>query len=170
MRHRIGAALEKAIDEDPLSTHLRRQLSLLNSAAISTLHSFCLDVVRKHLYMVDIDPGFRIADQTEADLLRDEVIDDLFEEQYGKEENESFYLLVDTFTNDRNDDALHGLILKLYDFARSHPDPGMWLSSLVDMYDVSEGTELEELPFMDVLKFDISLQLSGARDLGGTGA
>jgi len=78
MRHRIGEALERAIDEDPLSTHLRRQLSLLNSASISTLHSFCLDVVRKYYYMIDIDPGFRIADQTEADLLRDEVLDELF--------------------------------------------------------------------------------------------
>ncbi|MBS4177434.1 helicase-exonuclease AddAB subunit AddA [Lederbergia citrea] len=165
MRHRIGAALEKAIDADPLSTHLRKQLSLLNSASISTLHSFCLDVVRKHYYMVDIDPGFRIADQTEADLLRDEVLDDLFETEYGKDGNESFYLLVDTFTNDRNDDALQGLISKLYDFSRSHPDPDVWLARLVDLYDISEEARLEELPFIDILQYDISLQLSGAKEL-----
>ncbi|MBS4193620.1 helicase-exonuclease AddAB subunit AddA [Lederbergia citri] len=165
MRHRIGEALEKAINEDPLSSHLRRQLGLLNSASISTLHSFCLDVVRKYYYMIDIDPGFRIADQTEADLLRDEVLDELFEREYGKSENESFYRLVDTFSNDRNDSAVQDLVLKLYDFSRSHPDPFMWLNQIVEMYDVTENTNIEQLPFIDILKFDIQLQISGAREL-----
>ncbi|MBS4198652.1 helicase-exonuclease AddAB subunit AddA [Bacillus sp. FJAT-49732] len=165
MRHRIGEALEKAIDEDPLSTHLRRQLSLLNSASISTLHSFCLDVVRKYYYMIDIDPGFRIADQTEADLLRDEVIDELFENEYGKQGNESFYRFVDTFSNDRHDGAVQELVLKLYDFSRSHPNPFMWLDQIVEMYDVTENTKIENLPFIDILKFDIQLQLSGAKEL-----
>ncbi|MBS4218041.1 helicase-exonuclease AddAB subunit AddA [Bacillus sp. FJAT-49711] len=165
MRHRIGEALEKAIDQDPLSTHLRRQLSLLNSAAISTLHSFCLNVVRKYYYMIDIDPGFRIADQTEADLLRDEVLDELFETEYGKQGNEPFYQLVDTFSNDRNDSALQELVLKLYDFSRSHPEPFLWLDQIVEMYDVTENTNIESLPFIDILKFDMQLQLSGAKEL-----
>src|SRR5690606_2425685 len=154
-----------AIDANPTSSHLRKQLGLLNSAHISTLHSFCLEVVRKHYYMVSIDPGFRIADQTEADLLRDEVLDHLFEEEYGKENNETFFHLVDTFTNDRNDDALQGLILKLYDFSRSHPDPNLWLEQLVNMYDVTETTDIESLPFIGALMFDVNLQLSGAKEL-----
>src|SRR5690606_31849226 len=61
MRHRIGEALEKAIDDNPKSVHLRKQLSLLNKASISTLHSFCLEMIRKYYYMIEIDPGFRIA-------------------------------------------------------------------------------------------------------------
>ncbi len=73
MRQRIGEALAKVIDEQPDAKHLRKQLSLLNRASISTLHSFCLELVRKFYYLVDIDPGFRIADDTEAALLRDEV-------------------------------------------------------------------------------------------------
>ncbi|HZG73286.1 MAG TPA: UvrD-helicase domain-containing protein, partial [Chondromyces sp.] len=58
MRNRIGEALEKAIESEPQSRHLRRQLSLLNKASISTLHSFCLEVIRKYYYLIDIDPGF----------------------------------------------------------------------------------------------------------------
>ncbi|MBS4210668.1 helicase-exonuclease AddAB subunit AddA [Bacillus sp. FJAT-50079] len=165
MRQRIGEALQREIDANPTSSHLRRQLSLLNSASISTLHSFCLEVVRKHYYLIDIDPGFRIADQTEADLLRDEVLNDLFEEEYGKEKNDRFYQLVDTFTSDRNDDALFGLVLKLYDFSRSHPEPNAWLDQLVAMYDVTEGTNVEELPFIEALIFDVKLQLTGAKGL-----
>ncbi|MCJ7840387.1 helicase-exonuclease AddAB subunit AddA [Lederbergia sp. NSJ-179] len=165
MRHRIGEALEKAIDQDPTSTHLRRQLGLLNSASISTLHSFCLNVVRNHYYLVDIDPGFRIADQPEADLLRDEVLDDLFEYEYGLEGNERFYQLVDTFTNDRSDHALQELVFKLYDFSRSHPNPDQWLDQMVEMYDLPDDRSIDELPFIGALKFDIQLQLSAAKEM-----
>jgi ATP-dependent helicase/nuclease subunit A len=106
MRHRVSEALEKAIDDNPHSQHLRKQLSLINRASISTLHSFCLEVIRKYYYLTDIDPGFRIADSTEIQLLRDEVMEELFEEQYGQSDNEEFFNLVDAFTSDRNDDAL----------------------------------------------------------------
>ncbi|MDX8343483.1 helicase-exonuclease AddAB subunit AddA [Rossellomorea sp. YZS02] len=165
MRHRIGQALEKAIDEDPHSHHLRKQLSLLNRASISTLHSFCLEVIRKYYYLIDIDPGFRIADETEGDLLRDEVLDDLFEEEYGKEDNHDFFKLVDTFTNDRSDGALQDMIRKLYDFSRSHPNPDEWLLGLEGMYELEEGGEIDELPFIQPLLTDIQLQLHGAKSL-----
>ena len=113
MRHRIGEALEKAIDSNPASTHLKKQLSLLNRASISTLHSFCLEVIRKYYYMIDVDPGFRIADETEGQLLRDEVMEDLFEEEYGKADNQHFFNLVDAFTNDRSDEGLKDIIADL---------------------------------------------------------
>ena len=87
MRSRIGEALEKALKENPSSLHLRRQLTLLNKASISTLHSFCLNVVRKYYYLINIDPSFRIADETEGQLLIDEVLDELFEEEYSREDN-----------------------------------------------------------------------------------
>lgn len=165
MRHRIGEALEKAINEHPSSKHLRKQLSLLNRASISTLHSFCLEVIRKYYYKIDVDPGFRIADEIEAQLLRDEVLEELFEEEYGKEGNESFFSLVDTFTNDRTDDALQEIIREIYDFSKANPSPSEYLQSMVDMYNVPDGLKIEELPFITELMFDIKLQLKGAVDL-----
>ncbi|MBN8199063.1 helicase-exonuclease AddAB subunit AddA [Bacillus sp. NTK034] len=165
MRHRIGEALEKAIDADPKSAHLRKQVSLLNRASISTLHSFCLEMIRKYYYMTDIDPGFRIADETEAQLLRDEVLEELFEEEYGKEGNEAFFALVDTFTNDRSDTALQDIIRDLYDFARSNPSPDQYLDSIVEMYNVEGVDSLEKLPFVRSLLEDIDLQLKGAKQL-----
>src|SRR5690606_32623628 len=120
MRQRIGQALELEIKKNPTSHHLRRQLGLLNNATISTLHAFCLDVVRKYYYKIDIDPGFRIADETEIALLKEEVIEELLEEEYGKEGNEPFYRVVDIFTKDRSDKDLVELILNLYEFSRSH--------------------------------------------------
>ncbi|WP_102271873.1 helicase-exonuclease AddAB subunit AddA [Cytobacillus massiliigabonensis] len=165
MRHRIGEALEKAIDHNPKSVHLRKQLSLLNKASISTLHSFCLEMIRKYYYLIDMDPGFRIADETEAQLLRDEVLEELFEEEYGREGNDDFYELVDTFTNDRSDLALQDIVRELYDFSRANPSPEQYLDSIVQMYDVDETTEIEELPFVKDLLHDIELQLHGAKQL-----
>ena len=88
MRQRIAERIEQALAETPNSLHLRRQLSLLPKASISTIHSFCLDVIRKYYYFIHIDPVFRIADETEIELLKEEVVEELFEEQYAKEENE----------------------------------------------------------------------------------
>ena len=84
----------------------------MNSASISTLHSFCLEVVRKYYYLIDIDPGFRIMEQTEGMLLREEALENLLEEEYGKEGNEAFFQVVDMFTNDRSDQALQDLIIQ----------------------------------------------------------
>ncbi|MBT2678134.1 helicase-exonuclease AddAB subunit AddA [Bacillus sp. ISL-35] len=165
MRHRIGEALEKAIDSNPDSTHLKKQLSLLNRASISTLHSFCLEVIRKYYYLIDVDPGFRIADETEGQLLRDEVIEDLFEEEYGKADNQPFFNLVDAFTNDRSDEGLKDIIADLFDFARSNPSPDDYLDSIVSMYEAAGSTAIEHLPFMKVLISDIELQLQGAKQL-----
>ncbi|WNS76815.1 helicase-exonuclease AddAB subunit AddA [Bacillus sp. DTU_2020_1000418_1_SI_GHA_SEK_038] len=165
MRHRIGEALDKAINANPKSAHLRKQLSLLNKASISTLHSFCLEMVRKYYYLLDIDPSFRIADETEAQLLRDEVLEELFEEEYGKEGNDSFFALVDTFTNDRSDTALQDIIRDIYDFARSNPSPDEYLDSIIEMYNVDENSEIEGMPFVQSLLQDMDLQLKGAKQL-----
>ncbi|MCU9612478.1 helicase-exonuclease AddAB subunit AddA [Caldibacillus lycopersici] len=165
MRHRIGVALEKEISKNPYSHHLRKQLSLLNNASISTLHSFCLNVVKKYYYLIDIDPGFRIADKTESLLLKDEAVEGLLEEEYGKPNNEAFFQVVDIFTNDRSDAGLQKLILTLYEFSRSNPDPEQWLRDLIAVYDVSMGQSIEELPFIKPLLFDIELQLTEARRL-----
>ncbi|WP_090636572.1 helicase-exonuclease AddAB subunit AddA [Neobacillus massiliamazoniensis] len=169
MRHRIGEALEKAIDQDPGSRHLRKQLGLLNKASISTLHSFCLEVIRKYYYLIEVDPGFRIADETEVQLIRDEVIDELFEVEYGKNNNEKFFRLVDAFTSDRSDAGLQDIVLSIYDFAMSNPSPEGYLQSIVSMYDVSDETRLEELPFIQALLFDIELQLEGAKEIINSG-
>jgi len=161
MRNRIGEALEKALKENPASLHLRRQLTLLNKANISTLHSFCLNVVRKHYYKIDLDPGFRIADETENELLMDEVLDALMEEEYGKKDNEPFFDLVDRYTSDRSDTDLQSLIRSLYLFSRSHPASDKWLDEIVQMYEFSETNSLEDLPFFQYLQKDVKMELEG---------
>ncbi len=126
MRHRMAEALEKAIAENPTSNHLRRQLSLVNKAQISTLHSFCLAIVKQYAYLLDIDPGFRIANEAEVALLRDDILADVLEAAYDSENEEqvqAIFRLVDSFTSDRDDQAIETLISKLYDTSRVHAVP-----------------------------------------------
>ena len=130
MRHRMAEALEKAIVENPTSSHLRRQLSLINKAQISTLHSFCLAIVKQYAYMLEIDPGFRIANEAEVALLRDDVLGDVLESAYDTQDEakaNALYRLIDSFTSDRDDQAIETLMSKLYDTSRVHAEPFKWL-------------------------------------------
>ncbi|WP_280770916.1 helicase-exonuclease AddAB subunit AddA [Salipaludibacillus daqingensis] len=165
MRHRIGEAIEKKLNDDPRSLHLRRQLSLLHRANISTLHSFCMNVIRKYYYDIDIDPNFRILDDTEGQLIREEVIDDLFEEEYGTEENQTFFDLVDQYSGDRSDDKLRSLVLHLYNFSRSNPQPTKWLDDIAAGYELEHVESIDELPWTEEAMNHVRKQLSQAMEM-----
>ena len=123
MKERIGAAISRALTEKPESVNLRRQAVLLNRADITTIHSFCLRVARENYNRLGIDPAFRVADDTETALLREEVIDDLFEDMYASDDPDDFLYLVENYSNGISDRKLKDLVLRIYDFLRSFPDP-----------------------------------------------
>ncbi|MDQ0351727.1 ATP-dependent helicase/nuclease subunit A [Alkalibacillus filiformis] len=164
MKNRVGQALEKALEDNPESHHLKKQIALLQRANISTLHSFCMNVVRKYSYQLDLDPSFRILDQVESEMLKKDVIQEVFEEWYGKEgyEQEKFFRFVDSFSNDRNDEQVEELVLKVHEFALQNPKPFEWLDALVAMYDVDEEAPLDELRWMPYAKADIKEVLEAA--------
>lgn len=161
MRNRVSLALEQALEAKPDSKHLKQQLTLLQQASISTLHSFCLELVKRYSYLIDIDPSFRIADDIEADLLRQEVIEDLFEDWYGEsdEKQEAFFAVIDRFSSDRSDQEVELLILKLYDFAMQNPQPDQWLDQIVDQYHLVDSVDEDELAWLNILKQEVSDQL-----------
>lgn len=169
MRHRMSNALEKAVAENPDSTHLRKQLRLINKAQISTLHSFCLQVVKQYAYLLEIDPGFRIAGETEAALLRDDVLEAVLETAYEGEGADAVYRLADSFTSDRSDQAMEVLLSKLYDYSRVHPDPVQWLQQVPALYEVPESAAIDELPFIGDLKLTIRHALEEALQLAQEG-
>ncbi|WP_188207092.1 helicase-exonuclease AddAB subunit AddA [Alkalibacillus aidingensis] len=157
MRTRVGQALEKALESNPKSVHLKKQIALLQRANISTLHAFCMNVVRKYSYQLDIDPSFRILDNVESELLKRDVIQEVFEYWYGKEgeEQEAFFRFVDSFSNDRNDEQVEELVLKVHNFAIQNPWPVQWLDELVEMYDVGDDSTLDDLVWMPYARADI---------------
>lgn len=166
MRNRIGAGLEKAIAADPTSYQLKKQLSLLQRASISTLHAFCTQVVRQYAYLLDLDPGFRIGDEMEIDLIKQDVIGEMFEEAYSEdnEDFERFFHVVNMFSNDRSDVEVENLIIQLYTFAMQNPWPEQWLRSVAEDYnlpvDVTEG----DLSWLELLKSEVRDQLQAFRE------
>lgn len=139
MKERIQSALQEAINEETdqeLKNHFTRQLTLLPTANISTLHSFCSKVIQRFFYLIDLDPSYRmLTDDTETILLKEDVWDELRETFYEKNQ-EIFYRLTENFSNDRSDSGLEDLILSMYEFARANPEPFHWLDRLVDNYRV----------------------------------
>lgn len=138
MKERIGAAIEKKLMERPGDARLEQQATLVHSAAITTIHSFCLSVIRDHFHVIGIDPGFRIAEEGELKLLQQDVMDELLEECY-EEGTKDFLDFVERFGTGRNDRKIEGLILKLYEYSRSYPQPNKWLDSCVRAYEMPEG-------------------------------
>lgn len=129
MRERIGTALAAAIAMNPGDDRLARQLALLGRASIATLHSFCLDLLRQYFYRLELDPAFRVADVTEAELLRADVLERLFEERYQSEDS-AFLHLVDAYGGTHDDGQLQAILLQLDSYAGSHPEPSVWLQQL----------------------------------------
>lgn len=141
MRQRIQIALQKAINETDNredKQHLVDQLMRLPVANISTFDAFCLQLIKRYYYVIDLDPVFRmLTDVTEAALLRESVWEDLRESLYATDDA-VFERLTQNFSNDRNDDGLSELVFSLFTFASSKPNPAEWLASLAATYDVGD--------------------------------
>lgn len=137
MRERILEAIYKKLEENPENVHLQRQIILLNKASICTIHSFCLDVIHNHFYEIDLPSNFKIADTAEIDLLKQEVLDDLFEQKYT-ENDKDFIELLENYTNYRGDEALQELVLKIYKFIQSSPFPLKWLQEKLELLKIED--------------------------------
>lgn len=137
MRERILDAIYKKIEEDPTNTHLQRQITLLNKSSICTIHSFCLDVIRNYFYEIDTSANFRLGEEAEIELLKQEVLEDIFEEKYVKKEK-GFLDLIDTYTTYRDDEPLKELILKIEKYIQSNPFPEEWLKEKIEMFNLRE--------------------------------
>lgn len=164
MRERIRIALEQALERNPESEHLERQLALLNRASITTLHSFCLEVIQRHFQTIGLDPAFRVANETETELIRQEMLEGIFEELYGADDV-SFRRFVDWFSGERNDEAAFRLVQRLYDFSRSHPWPEQWLQQMADAFNVATTDELSASIWAESIMQDTRLGLSGITEL-----
>ncbi|TVY09146.1 helicase-exonuclease AddAB subunit AddA [Paenibacillus cremeus] len=164
MRHRISEALEKALTANPGSDHLRKQLALIGRASITTLHSFCMEVIQRHYQLVGLDPGFRIANETESALMRQDLLEELLEERYGAaQEGDAFWQLADTFSGDKSDDALFSLVQRLYDDSRSHPWPDHWVRESAALFEHSATSG--DNPWLPSLLSSVRLELQGVAAL-----
>ncbi len=142
MRSRILDAIYKKLEQDEENYHLQRQITLLSKASISTIHAFCLDVIKNNFYEIGTSANFRIGDTTEIELLKQEVLEDLFEQKYVNHDS-NFIDLINTYTTYKGDEPLKELILNIYKYIQSTPNPQKWLQEKIEMLNIQNKENLD---------------------------
>ena len=136
MRERVLDAIYKKLEEGQ-NPELQKQITLLNKASICTIDSFCLDIIKNNFYELDISPNFRIGDNAEIELLKQEILEEIFEKKYI-EENKEFAKLIETYTSYRDDTPLKELILRIYTYMQSNPFPQKWLQENISKFNIKD--------------------------------
>lgn len=145
MRQRVLDAINDALEKDPANPHLLRQATLVHTAFITTIDSFCSYVVRNHFYEIDLEPGYRIGDEGELKLMEKASMDAMMESQYEiakGEENSAFLELIDAYGRDDSDGPVTEMVHTLFKKSQSFPWPDEWLEGLLEPYQVTSVEEL----------------------------
>ena len=155
MRSRVGDAIENMLILNPDDEHLQRQATLLHNAQITTIDSFCQNIIRNYFHVIDIDPSFRVGDENELSIIKTEVLSELLEEKYAlsRENGESrFTDFTEIFSPGRTDNNIEELVLKMFNISMSYPWPEEWLESCKKIYSCKDIMEFEELIWVKELK------------------
>ena len=150
MKERISAAIDQILYENPDNEHLQRQSSLIHNAQITTIDGFCAYIIRNYFHMIDLDPGYRTAEEGELKLLREDVMKEVLEEAYDKKD-EKFLNLVECYATGKTDDEIRDMIYKLYDASMSHPFPEEWIGECLAVYQVDTLEELRGTQWMKLI-------------------
>ncbi|WP_119326277.1 helicase-exonuclease AddAB subunit AddA [Companilactobacillus musae] len=141
MKERLLNALKDAANkttDSEMKKRLQKQIFHIPMANISTLHAFCLSVIKKFYYVIDLDPNFRLlSDDTEKSIIQEQAYDNVRDNYYSQADPD-FFRLSDNFTNDRTDDGLKNIVFKLYNFAITNGDTDEWLDNLEKNYQFTE--------------------------------
>ncbi len=149
MKQRLSAALAERIAENPTDMHLQRQQMLVPRANISTVHGFCANLLREHFHLLDISPQFRIAEEGEISLLREEALSEVMEECYA-EESPIFMELASLLGSGRDDRGIWQAVRRIDGFIQSHPFPEDWLEDKIKAFD--EETPIASSPWGLIIK------------------
>lgn len=156
LRSKIAAKLTEKIAQNPENKHLQKQIQRLFLTKISTVHSFCSDILREYAYKLDLAPDFRVADEVECRELRDQVMTDLLDEAYKTIGSEpDFLAFVDSQGLGRDDRFVPEIIERVYDSARCHLNPQKWLEECQTNFDLKEDSDISQTSWGQYLIQDL---------------
>lgn len=137
MREKILNAIYEEIDKNPNDSNLQKQINLINQAHISTIHAFCLDVIRNNFFELGVSANFRVGDETEIEIMKQEAIEKVFENNYENHDKD-FLDLIEKYTTYKDDQKLKDIILNMFEFISSVPFPEKWLNDAIEDYNINE--------------------------------
>ena len=145
LRGKIANKISQRIAEDPENRHLQKQLQRLYLTKISTVHSFCTDILREYAYRLDIASDFRVADEIEAQELRGYAMQQILDEAYTNIHNDAdLSAFIDTQGFGRDDRQIPDIIYKVYSSAHCHLNPDAWLDWCVQVNDHTAITDASQ--------------------------
>lgn len=159
MRERILKAVDEKLVEHPDNTHLQIQAAMIPYAQITTIHSFCLGLIREHYNKLTIDPAFRVGDEGELILLRADVMKEMLEDFY-EAADPRFEQFVETYATGKTDYGIEDYIMQVYTFSQSNPWPQVWLEHCRAELLASDMEQMMETDWMKFLMADAVLQVT----------
>ncbi|MBR0140595.1 MAG: UvrD-helicase domain-containing protein, partial [Firmicutes bacterium] len=160
MKEKIGTRIRRSLQKDDLSPEdrrfLRSQLAAMGSCNISTFHKFAIEVVHRYYHIIGVSPDLAVCDESRAEILKREAMDELFEERFASGDGELRFFL-DRYSGSRSDEEARNMILGFRDVMMSLPEPEEWMKSLED------GTLLDAEVFGGMVRDIISRSLDDAK-------
>lgn len=164
MRARIGTALERCLENGGDNAHIQKQLMLLQSAHISTIHGFCLFVIRNYFHAIGLEPGLRVGDENEVAILKSQVFDQILENAY-QQADENFLRMVESFAGDKSDSGLEKIIFSLYEQAVASPSFSQWKKRMLAPYESASMEEMAKSGWMKKLLEAVRLQITDTKKI-----
>lgn len=146
LRIKIAQALSEKLAENPGNRHLQRQMSRIYLASISTVHSFCSDILRSHAHLLDLSPDFRVAEEAESGALQDKVLERMLEQGYEELEPD-FRAMVETFGYGRDDRRLPDAVKMTHREMRCRADMDGWLQNMLAALDMDHYEDASQTPW-----------------------
>lgn len=173
MKNRLSQALAVELEDASNDrSFLMKQMNILGGASISTLHSFCLSILRQYFHKGDIDPGFAIGNDTEIALMLKETLEEVFEDEYqqaidqdkkNQDQEIDFLDLVEKYSGNKNDQALKESVESLYRFLVTQPNSSDWCENVLSRFDCDEKSLVDSV-WGRALKKIIATELQGTMD------
>ena len=164
MKERIRSAVEERLEKEPDNEHLQRQSTLIHNAQINTIDGFCSYVIRNYFHMIDLDPGFRTAEDGELRLMKQDVMKKVIEDAY-EAGTEEFYACVECYASGKDDDNIGQQVMKLYEYSMSYPWPKEWLSDCKKYYELKSVDDLMKTKWMRFLMEESKKIFQDAKDM-----
>ena len=166
LRSKIAAKLTERIAAEPENKHLQKQIQRLFLTKISTVHSFCSDILREYAYKLDLAPDFRVADESECREVRNQVMADLLDESYKTIGTDpDFLAFVDSQGLGRDDRFVPEILERVYDSARCHLDPDQWLRESLENAVLGEDSDISQTAWGRYLMEDLREYLTVQTDI-----
>ena len=130
--------------------YLEKQLSLLQTASISTIHAFCLKTIKSYFNVLDIDPNVQVAKEADLTIMKLEILENLLEEKF-EEEDADFFEVAQIYGSISGMQQLTQMILDINTFSKSTLFPYEWLREHADKLCERYNT-LEDTPWGKAIK------------------